>query len=176
MVQATDAKTANDKLALVHTLVAASGGSGISSTDETYKGVTITTLRTTGSSAMQSGTTADISGMMLNASISFAAKDGLIIAGAGDGFVKSVIDTSSNNSLASSDAYKAALAAAGNSNAGSAYVDIPTIVAGVVAALPSSEAASFNTNVKPYLDHVGGAAFANIDGSTITVRFIVMAK
>ena len=176
VVQTTDAKTANDKLALVHTLVAASGGSGISSTDETYKGVTITTLRTTGSSAMQSGTTADISGMMLNASISFAAKDGLIIAGAGDGFVKSVIDTSSNNSLASSDAYKAALAAAGNSNAGSAYVDIPTIVAGVVAALPSSEAASFNTDVKPYLDHVGGAAFANIDGSTITVRFIVMAK
>ena len=176
VVQTTDAKTANDKLALVHTLVAASGGSGISSTDETYKGVTITTLRTTGSSAMQSGTTADISGMMLNASISFAAKDGLIIAGAGDGFVKSVIDTSSNNSLASSDAYTAALAAAGNSNAGSAYVDIPTIVAGVVAALPSSEAASFNTDVKPYLDHVGGAAFANIDGSTITVRFIVMAK
>jgi hypothetical protein len=175
VVQTTDAKTANDKLALVRTLVTATGGSGISSTDETYKGVTITTLRTSGGTALAPGIS-DTTGMMLDTSISFAAKDGLIIAGAGDAFVKSVIDTSSSNSLASSDTYKAALAAAGDSNAGSAYVDIPTIVAGVVADLPSSEAASFNTDVKPYLDHVGGAAFANIDGPTITVRFIVMAK
>jgi hypothetical protein len=175
VVQTTDAKTASDKLDLVRTLVTATGGSGISSTDDTYKGVTITTLRTSGGTALEPGIP-DTTGMMLNASISFAAKDGLIIAGADEAFVKSVIDTSSSNSLASSDTYKAALAAAGNSNAGSAYVDIPTIVAGVVAALPASDAASFNTDVKPYLDHVGGAAFANIDGSTITVRLIVMAK
>ena len=175
VVQTTDAKTASDKLDLVRTLVAASGGSGVSSTDETYKGVTITTLRTSGGTALEPGIS-DTTGMTLNASIAFAAKDGLVIAGADGAFVKSVIDTSSNNSLASSDTYKTALAAAGNSNAGSAYVDIPTIAAGVVAELPSSDAASFNTDVKPYLDHVGGAAFANIDGSTITVRLIVMAK
>ncbi len=181
VVQTTDAKTANDKLALVRTLLAASGGSGITSSDETYKGVTITTLHTGGGTAQAPGISAtpglpDTTGMMLDGSISFAAKEGLIIAGADTAFVKSVIDTSSGNSLASSETYKTALAAAGNSNAGSAYVDIPIILAGVVADMPSSDAASFNTDVKPYLDHVGGAAFANIDGSTITVRFIVMAK
>jgi hypothetical protein len=168
VIQTTDAKTANDKLALVRTLLGATGGSGLATHDETYKGVTITTLQTAGD-AIQPG-------MMLNASVTFAAKDDLIIAGPDAAFVKSVIDTNSDNSLASSDTYKAALSAAGTSNAGSAYVDIPTIAAGISAQLPASEAGFFTANVKPYLDHVGGAAFADIDGSTITVRFIVMAK
>jgi hypothetical protein len=168
VIQTTDAKTANDKLALVRTLLGATGGSGLATHDETYKGVTITTLQTAGD-AIQPG-------MMLNASVTFAAKDDLIIAGPDAAFVKSVIDTNSDNSLASSDTYKAALSAAGTSNAGSAYVDIPTIAAGISAQLPAGEAGFFTANVKPYLDHVGGAAFADIDGSTITVRFIVMAK
>ncbi len=168
VIQTTDAKTANDKLALVRTLLGATGGSGLATHDETYKGVTITTLQTAGD-AIQPG-------MMLNASVTFAAKDDLIIAGPDAAFVKSVIDTNSDNSLASSDTYKAALSAAGTSNAGSAYVDIPTIAAAISAQLPASEAGFFTANVKPYLDHVGGAAFADIDGSTITVRFIVMAK
>ena len=169
VIQTTDAKTANDKLALVRTLLGATGGSGLATHDETYKGVTITTLQSGGGSGVDLG-------MMMSASVTFAAKDDLIIAGPDAAFVKSVIDTNSDNSLASSDTYKAALSAAGTSNAGSAYVDIPTIAAGISAQLPASEAGFFTANVKPYLDHVGGAAFADIDGSTITVRFIVMAK
>jgi hypothetical protein len=175
VIQTTDAKAANDKLALVRTLLGATGGTGFASTDETYKGVTITTLRLSGTTALEPGM-ADVGGMMLNATVSFAAKDDLIVVGNDSAFVKSVIDTNSDKSLASSDTYKAALSAAGTSNAGAAYVDIPTIAAEISAQLPASEAGFFTANVKPYLDHVGGAAFADIDGSTITVRFIVMAK
>ena len=175
VVQTTDAKTAADKLDLVRTLITASGGTGFTSSDETYKGVTITTLRTSGGVAVAPGMTGS-TGMTLNASVSFAAKDDLIVVGSDSSFVKSIIDTTSDNSLASNDTYKTALAAAGNSNAGSGYVDIPTIAAGLSAELPASYAGTFTTNIKPYLDHVGGAAFASIDGSTLTVRFIVMAK
>jgi hypothetical protein len=175
LVQTTDAKTATAKLDLVRTLITASGGAGLASTDETYKGVTITTLRTSGGVAVAPGMTGS-TGMMLNASVSFAAKDDLIVVGSDAAFVKSIIDTTSDNSLASSDTYKTALAAAGNNNAGSGYVDIPTIAAGLSAELPASYAGTFTSDIKPYLDHVGGAAFASIDGSTLTVRFIVMAK
>jgi hypothetical protein len=55
-------------------------------------------------------------------------------------------------------------------------VDIPTIAAGLSPDLLGSYAGAFTSDIKPYLDHVGGAAFASIDGSTITIRFIVMAK
>ena len=168
VVKTTDAKTANDKLSLLRTLVAASGGS-VATHDETYKGVTITTLQTSGDSGLQTG-------MTLNASVAFAAKDDLIIAGTDVAFVKSMIDTTADNSLAASDTYKTALAAAGANNAAAAYVDIPTIDASLSAALPASYAGFFTANIKPYLDHVGGAAFAEIDGPTITIRFIVMAK
>jgi hypothetical protein len=175
VVQTTDAQTAADKLDLVRTLITASGGAGFTSSDETYKGVTITTLRTSGGVAVAPGMTGS-TGMTMNASVSFAAKDDLIVVGSDSSFVKSIIDTTSDNSLASSETYKTALAAAGNSNAGSGYVDIPTIAAGLSAELPASYAGTFTSDIKPYLDHVGGAAFASIDGSTLTVRFIVMAK
>ena len=168
VIKTTDAKTANDKLSLLRTLVSASGGS-VATHDETYNGVTITTLQTSGDSGLQTG-------MTLNASVAFAAKDDLIIAGTDVAFVKSMIDTTAANSLAASDTYKTALAAAGANNAAAAYVDIPTIDASLSAALPPSYAGFFTANIKPYLDHVGGAAFAEIDGSTITIRFIVMAK
>jgi hypothetical protein len=167
VVKTTDAKTANDKLGLLRTLIAA--GSSVATHDETYKGVTITSLQTGGDSGVQTG-------MTLNASVAFAAKDDLIIAGTDVAFVKSMIDTTADSSLAASDTYKAALAAAGTNNAAAAYVDIPTIAAGLSAALPASYSDFFTANIKPYLDHVGGAAFAEIDGSTITIRFIVMAK
>ena len=168
VIKTTDAKTANDKLSLLRTLIAA-GGSGVATHDETYKGVTITTLQTSGDSGVQTG-------MTLNASVAFAAKDDLIIAGTDVAFVKSMIDTTADSSLAARDTYKTALAAAGANNAAAAYVDIPTIDASLSAALPASYASFFTANIKPYLDHVGGAAFAEIDGSTITIRFIVMAK
>ena len=171
VVKTTDAKTASDKLGLLRTLLAASGGSGLATQDETYKGVTITSLQAGGSGAGGAA-----SGMNLNASVAFAAKDDLIIAGTDVSFVKSVIDTTADNSLASSDTYKTALSAAGTNNAAAAYVDVPTIAAGLDAQLPPAYAEFFTANVKPYLDHVGGAAFAEIDGSTITIRLVVMAK
>jgi hypothetical protein len=175
VVQTTDAKTATDKLALVRSLITASGGAGFVSTDETYKGVTITTLRLSGTTALEPGM-ADVGGMMLNATVSFAAKDDLIVVGSDAAFVKSIIDTGAGSSLASSDTYRTALAAAGNSNAGSGYADIPTIASALSPDLLGSYAGAFTSDIKPYIDHVGGAAFASIDGSTITIRFIVMAK
>ncbi len=165
VVQVSDAKTANDKVALVRTLLGTSGGS--STSDEAYKGVTITTLGSSGGAAVGIGGAG---------AFAFAVKDDLIIAGSSVAFVKSVIDTTADNSLASSDAYKTALAAAGASNAAAAYVDIASVSAAIGAQLPAGTSGYFTANVKPYLDHVGGAAFAEIDGSTITIRFIVMAK
>lgn len=165
VVQTTDAKAASDKLSLARTLIGAAGG--YTSKDETYKGVTITTVR-------PSPNASDTGMTVISLPLVFASKDNLIIAGVTDTFVKSIIDTTEASSLASSDTYRTALAAAGTNNSGSGYVDIPTIAAGL--ADLSGNPGYFNANVKPYLDHVGGAAFAQIDGSTITIRFVVMAK
>jgi hypothetical protein len=166
VVKTTDSATATTKMTMITNLVALAGigGSGITQTDETYKGATITLVDASGA------------GLGLPAtSLAIATKGDLLIAGYGDAFVKAVLDTTTADSLASQSVYQSVMAAAGKSNAEYGYFNI-SAVADEIGQTYSGSAASYNLNVKPYVDHIGGAAFASIDGSTVTLRFVVTAK
>ncbi len=167
VVKTPDAGTAISKKAMLTNLVALAGsltniGSGFTSTDETYKGTTITLI-----------TVPNGSGSPLEFSI--ATKNDLIVAGYGDAFVKAVLDTTAGTSLADSVNYKSAMAAVGPSNAAYGYFDI-SAAADQIGQTFSGNASYYNLNYKPYVDHVGGAAFAEIDGGTVILRLVVTAK
>jgi len=165
VVEAPDAATAKAKLGTITGLVGLSGiVTGVNSRTESYQGSTITLVTVPASIAG-----ADVV-------VALAAKDNLVVAGYTDGFVKAVLDTTPSNSLAAQAGYAAVMAAAGTSNEASGYVDVPALadVFGIAALQGNSQ--RWNQDYKPYLDHLGGAAFSVIDGDTITIRLVVTAR
>ena len=165
VVKTTDSATAATKKAMITNLLAFAGGSlGLKSADETYKGTTITMVSASN----------DVSGVPVQVGI--AVKGDMLVAGYGDSFVKAVLDTTASSSLAAQPGYKAVMAAVGSSNTEYGYFDISAVTDQIGHAMFPANPGFYDLNYKPYLDHVGGAAFAAIDGSTVTLRFIVTAK
>jgi hypothetical protein len=165
VVQTPDASTAQSKVALLKSAVALAGGSlGLKSSTESYNGGTITIITVPADSAH--GTPA--------IDIGVTTRDNMIVAGYGDSFARAVIDTTSSTALSAQSDYKSVMDAVGASNAGSVYVNVPALEdqLGRMAVDPSN----WNTNYKPYFDHVGGIGFASIDGSSSTMRAVVMAR
>jgi hypothetical protein len=166
VVKTPDSTTATAKKAMITSLVALAslGGSGITQANEAYKGTTITIISVAGSDATPA------------LSFALAAKGDLLVAGYGDPFVKAVLDTTSANSLAAQSDYQAVMAAVGASNSEYGYFDISAVADQIGQAFFPADPGYYNLNYKPYMDHVGGAAFASIDGSTVTLRFVFTAK
>ena len=166
VVKTPDSTTATTKKAMITTLItlASLGGSGITQADETYKGATITVISVAGSDV-----TPDLS-------IAIATKGDLLVAGYGDAFVKAVLDTTSADSLASQSDYQTVMAAVGASNSEYGYFDISAVADQIGQAFFPADPGYYNLNYKPYVDHVGGAAYASIDGSTVTLRLVFTAK
>ena len=165
VIKTPDNKTAAGKKAMITNLISLAGSAyGITQTDETYKGTTITTIR------VPTGTSG---GPVL---IGVAVKDDLLVAGYGDAFAKDVIDTEAGNSLASQSDFRTVMAAAGKSNFEYGYWNVPATVHQIGQALLRMNPDAYNLNYKPYFDHLGGVAFASIDGSTVTLRFVVTAR
>jgi hypothetical protein len=165
VIKTPDGATAAAKKAMITNLVALAGGSlGLKSQDETYKGTTITMVSASN----------DVSGVPVR--IGIAVKGDMLVAGYGDSFVKAVIDTDAASSLAAQSGFKAVMAAAGASNMEFGYFDISAVTDQIGHAMFPANPGFYDLNYKPYLDHVGGAAFAAVDGSTVTLRFVVTAK
>ena len=164
LVEAPDAATASAKVASIANLVTLAGGTmKITASDETYKGSTITVIHIPASS--QTGATP--------IDIAVAAKGNLIVGGYSDAFVKAVLDTTAATSLASQADYSAVMTAAGSSNQQSFYVNVAAVEDEIGRALFGSR---WTADYKPYFDHLGSVAGATVDGNTVILRLVVMAK
>lgn len=174
VLQAADASTASAKLALLTNLATiASFGSNITSHEETYKGVAITVIDippTTSGISLGNGVSLTVPSAV---EVAVAAKDNMIVAGYTDAFVKAVIDTTPSTSLASQPDYSKAMGAAGSSNEGSFYVNLPALEDTIGQSVSPSR---WSTDYKPYFDHVGGLAGAVIDGNTVIVRLVITTR
>ena len=165
VVEAGDAATAGAKAATITNLAALAGGSlKLTSRDETYKGIAITVISIPNG---PNGTPVEVA---------VAAKDNLVVAGYTDAFVKDVIDTTPGSSLASSSDYTAVMAAAGANNMSSGYVNIPALEDQIGQALLASQSSRWTLDYKPYFDHLGGVGYTVVDGNTVILRLVVMAK
>ena len=92
---------------------------------------------------------------------------GLAIIGVGPGFVKSVLDVKPGAALADQARYRAVMDRIGARNAGSLFVDLAGIrklVEPALANLPG--AASYASDVKPYLAPFDILAFAGVTGDS----------
>jgi hypothetical protein len=92
--------------------------------------------------------------------IVLGAHEGLLVAGLGDAFVKSVIDTPAGSSLADQSGYRAAIELAGSTNSGQAYLDVQDVIAVIVPLMSSTEAATFEREVRPYLQPIAAIAMS----------------
>jgi hypothetical protein len=160
----------NDKAAADHLLTAlrafiAIGGAqqGITVTDEAYDGTTITVIDlgdlsklagmagaagATGAAGLPALPTGHIK-------IAYAVTDDVVVIGSGSSFVKDVIDTTKDTSLASNGRYTS-LADRAGSGTGATWVDI-TAIRGLVekaasgSGADSAALARYQTDIKPFL-------------------------
>ena len=108
--------------------------------------------------------------------VAVAAKDNLVVAGYTDAFVKAVIDTTPESSLASGSDYVAVMSAAGANSMSSVYVNIPALEDQIGQAFQASQSSRWTVDYKPYFDHLGGVGYTVVDGNTVILRLVVMAK
>ena len=164
VVEAGDAATASAKAATINNLVVLAGGSlKLTSRNETYKGIDITVIGIPGGDGKP-------------IEVAVAAKDNLLLAGYTDAFVKAVIDTTPATSLAASPDYSAVMSAAGANNMSSVYVNIPALEDQIGQALLASQPSRWTLDYKPYFDHLGSVGYSMVDGNTVILRLVVMAK
>jgi len=165
VAETADASTASAKVALLTDLAALTGGRlNITTRREAYGGVEITLIRITVGTP---GTPVEIA---------VAAKGNLIVAGYTDAFVKDVIDTSPSTSLASESDYAAAMAAAGSSDLGSCYLNVPALEDEIGQAVFRASPSQWTQDYKPYFDHIGGVGCSVVDGNTVILRLVVPAR
>jgi hypothetical protein len=156
VISPTDATAAQSLFASLRNLVAIGGAqAGIKITDENYNGATITTIDVgdLGDLLSASGAARSFGPNVPEGRLKFAyaVTDKLVVAGVGDTFVKSVLDTQAGSSLANDSRFKAAADRAGANNRGLTYIDIAAARELIENLIPAARRAEYERNYKPYL-------------------------
>ncbi len=158
VVTPTDKAAAEKLFTSLRSLIALGGAqAGITVTDETYNGVTITVLNV-GDLAKLSGMSGAAVPLPLpagNLEIAYAVTDDVVVIGSGPGFVKHVLDTTKETSLASNDRYTKLASRAGTGTSAT-WVDITAIRELIEKAAADSHAdaaelAKYEKEIKPFL-------------------------
>jgi hypothetical protein len=162
VITPTDSAAASRLFTSLRTLASLGGaGMGIDLRDEPYAGATITIIDLGELSdllglAGMAGVSPEMLGTDLPAGrveLAFAVTDSVVILGSGPGFVRSVLDTTPDTSLARNDRYEALIARAGQGT-GSGFVDLTAIrelIEGAMTNADAAERAEYETNIKPFL-------------------------
>ncbi|MGZ6260017.1 MAG: DUF3352 domain-containing protein [Candidatus Limnocylindrales bacterium] len=181
VVSTTNAAAGEARLKQLVTLLRLAGTSGVTVTEQTYKGTTITTITLDPSLLSQLGgatlpspgtilplpsnlpITPDASAKPTGGStlpaislnkvqLSYAFGPDVFVLGVGDGFVKQVLDVTPATSLASQARFSDAVKAAGGpASNGLAYADITALRSYLEGQLSGAEKAKYEADVKPYL-------------------------
>jgi hypothetical protein len=154
----TDKAAAAQLFTSLRSLIALGGAqAGITITDETYNGVTITIVNV-GDLSKLSGLSGAAVPMPLpsgDLEIAYAVTDDVVVIGSGPGFVKHVLDTTKDTSLASNDRYKKLADRAGTGTS-AAFVDLTAIrelieKAAADGTADAAELAKYEKEIKPFL-------------------------
>jgi hypothetical protein len=160
IISPTDSAAAGQLFTSLRTLASLGGvAMGIEVRDEAYAGTTITIVDfgDLNDLAGQAGLPPDITiggaAPAGNVELAYAVTDEVVILGAGPGFVRHVLDTTPETSLASTDRYKSIVDRAGP-GVGVAYADITAIRELFETALAANEpanVAAYEQEIKPFL-------------------------
>jgi hypothetical protein len=162
----TDKTAANRLLTQLKGFVSLGGAqAGIKVSDEDYKGTPITVLDLSGLSSMAGAMMTPGVALPADLKVSYAVTDDVVVLGYGTDFVKAVLDARTGDSLAKNARFKEALGRVGASNAGFMWFDIAAIRGIVEGYLPATEKATYEKDVKPYLDPLDYLIEANVSSA-----------
>lgn len=162
---ATDPAGAQRTLGQLKAALALAGGaSGITYTEQAYAGATIEIV------------TLPQMGSVTVPALAATAQGDLFALGTLD-FVKGVLDTPAGGGLAAQAGYSHAIDLAGSAGTMDAYVNLTGLRAGLEALIPAAEKASYDTNVKPFLEPFDAVAvIAKAPAATRTSRIVLVFK
>ncbi len=172
LVRGTDAATTAGWLTQIRTLlVLASAGTEITLRDVDHDGTTVTNVDI----ADLEGVLAALGvapgaldlGSISGASLALAAREDVLLVGIGEGVVERILDTSESTAIGTTDAYRRTSELAGSKNDFQAYLSLEAILRWAESQLISgADLESWNSDVKPYLEHLAGLGAANITTTT----------
>jgi len=175
VITPTDAAAARNLFTSLRTVISLGGGEmGITVRDEDHAGTTITIV--------ELGELSDLAGLAGMAGVSpemfgtdvpagrvelaYAVTDDVVVLGSGPGFVRSVLDTTPDTSLARNDRYAALVSKAGQGT-GSGFADLTAVrelIEEAMADADPAERAEYEADIKPFLTPID----ALIGSSSIT--------
>jgi hypothetical protein len=163
VIQTTDPGSARMRLDTIATLLPLAGVPGARTED--YQGTRLLHIPLAGilgaaGAALPGGGSSGLPLGPDGGDLVLAVHESLILGGLGDTFVKAVIDTRPGTGLADQAAYRAAMDLAGSANSGQAYLDVADLVTAVLPLLPSAEAATFEREIRPYLQPIAAVAMS----------------
>ena len=184
VIVSADPGKASNLFGTLKTFILLGGGSmGLSVSDETYEGTTITTLSIDLSTL--GGVAGGLSGGATNGlgipegtfELSFAVADDVVVIGTGADFVKHVLDTEPGTSLASDPAFDDAVGRIGDDAIGVTFVDIEGIRTTLEGTLTGDELTEYTTDVQPFLEPFVALASTSTVGSDLdTLTTIITVK
>ncbi len=175
----TDAAGADQIFTQLKNLVSLAGSlAGVTVRDDPYADGTITTIDLGDARQLLGTATGGSAGPLPidgRVQIAFTVQRGLAIVGAGDAFVKSVLDVKAGSSLGDQARYKAVMDRVGTKNVSSVFVDLAAIrklAEPLASSLP--DAGTYATELKPYLEPFDVLASAGLTGDKVdTATFIL---
>jgi len=186
VIAPTDSAAATRLFTSLRTMVALGGSAaGIDVRDESYAGTTITIidLGDLEGLAALGGVSPDMLGAgglpTGHIELAYAITDQVVVIGAGPGFVKHVLDTTADTSIASNDRYKSLVGRAGQGS-GSGFLDITAIrelIEPAMASMGGADLADYEQNVKPFLVPLDAVVASNsVKDGVVRSRVIVTVK
>ena len=185
-----DGAAAQKLVTTIRSFIALGGAQqGISSTDETYAGTTITTVDL-GDISKLFGAVGGMTGMPAapapsgpageTVKISFAATDAVVAVGSSADFVKHVLDAGPGASLADDARFSGLAARAGAQDVSLSYVDITAVRTQLEKSLadaPADQRTQYETTVKPFLVPFDALISSNVrDGALDRSHLIITVK
>ncbi len=148
----TDEAASQQLLTTLKTFIALGGGqAGVSTSDESYQGATITTIDLSGVAGLTGGAGLPIDAGSIQ--ISFAEADGVVVVGSGPDFVKSVLDTTDSTSLGHDQTWSQLSSDAGPSTS-TMFLDIDAVrglIEGAMTDAGQGVGKDYETDIKPFL-------------------------
>ncbi|HYL40720.1 MAG TPA: hypothetical protein VET90_05365, partial [Candidatus Binatus sp.] len=183
---APDAATASAKVDQIRSLVGLAGlGGGMTVTDETIDGTKVT-LVDLGDASRILGTLGPITpsatgGLTIppgtHVVLSIAAHGSAVLIGSGETFARRILETAAGSSLADQASYQSALALAPAQNDGQLFLAAGPTIALAEGAIPSTDKARYETDVKPYLAPLDALLETTTsDGGGLRIRLVLTAK
>ncbi len=140
----------------------AGGGSGITITDESYNGATISVVDLGGLGGLAGAAAGvDVPGDL---KLAYAVTDSVVVLGTSVDFVKAVIDAPSGANLASTDQFKNAIARVDSVNTTLFWLDIAGVRGLAEPMLSGEDKAKYESDLKPYLEAFDSVIATSVAG------------